>query len=193
MPAASSPPAAPGRALSRRAALLTVAAVTTTACSPYSLQTQKRRARQTPTARPTPTADPDVDLAAAVLAAEQTMLDRVVATLERHPTLAPALASARTAHQAHVDLLVDAAPQRVAPEDGTSDATRRPGPSRIPRDPGRALRLLAGHEDDLALSNRRAAFAAQSGAFARVLASIAAAAAQQSAVLRRTLSGRSAR
>jgi hypothetical protein len=46
-----------------------------------------------------------------------------------------------------------------------------------------ALSALASAEDGLALVGRRSAFAAQSGAFARVLASMAASAAQQAATL----------
>jgi hypothetical protein len=55
---------------------------------------------------------------------------------------------------------------------------------KVPADPGRALLALARHEDQLSLDARRNAFAAGSGSFARLLASMAAAAAQQAAVLR---------
>jgi len=46
-----------------------------------------------------------------------------------------------------------------------------------------ALAELARAEEELSLLDKRSAFAAQSGAFARVLASMAAAAAQQVALL----------
>jgi hypothetical protein len=54
----------------------------------------------------------------------------------------------------------------------------------VPSDPARALRAIARREDELALVDKRSAFAAESGAFARVLASMAASAAQQAVVLR---------
>lgn len=63
-------------------------------------------------------------------------------------------------------------------------ASQSEGPEdRVPRDPGHAVRRLARQEDRLSLANKRASFAAGSGAFARLLASMAAAAAQQSVVL----------
>jgi hypothetical protein len=46
------------------------------------------------------------------------------------------------------------------------------------------LRAIARREDELSLVDKRSAFAAESGAFARVLASMAASAAQQAVVLR---------
>ena len=54
-----------------------------------------------------------------------------------------------------------------------------PSASGVPPDPDRAVRRLARHEDRLSLFDRQQAFTARSGAFARLLASMAAAAAQQ--------------
>ena len=63
----------------------------------------------------------------------------------------------------------------------------------MPRDAAQALRALARHEDELSLEDKRSAFAAESGSFARVLASMAASAAQQATVLRAArVPGRSA-
>ena len=141
-----------------------------------------------------PGVDPDVTLAATVLADEQALLDRVLATLARHPHLETTLAGARSAHQAHVDLLQDAVPEDVATA-GTDAGSLAAFPSVSPsveespsatRVPGRApvaLGALARAEDRLALVGRRSSFAAQSGAFARILASMAAAAAQQATTL----------
>jgi hypothetical protein len=53
----------------------------------------------------------------------------------------------------------------------------------VPGDRARALRQVVTAERDLALATKRHAFRAQSGAFARLLGSMAAAAAQQEAVL----------
>jgi hypothetical protein len=53
-----------------------------------------------------------------------------------------------------------------------------------------ALAALAREEDRVALLGRRSAFTAESGAFARVLASMAAAASQQSVTLAAAARGR---
>lgn len=194
-------------ALSRRAALLGAVGTTTLACSPYELQTQQRRprpVRPTPSTAEVPAVDPDVDLATKVVAAERALLERIEATIRRHPRLERVLASTREVHDVHVALLEDAVPDDSGASSGetrTSDPTAaltEPGPSptddspepdRVPRDRARALRAVATAEDELALTAKQAAFAAQSGAFARVLASMAAASAQQSAVLRTTRVG----
>jgi hypothetical protein len=122
------------------------------------------------------------------------MIDRIDATVARHQQLAALLTDPRAAHEAHVALLRDAAPDEPAPSRASSpgsspsadapraeDTDRTP---RAPRDPLRALRALARVEDDLALVVKRRAFAAESGAFARVLASMAASAAQHAVLLR---------
>lgn len=177
------------------------------ACSPYELQTQRPRPpRPTPTRAEAPPVDPDVTLATTVVAAERALLERIDATVRRHPRLERTLAAAREVHETHVALLEDAVPEEperaeptvsADPADPTaaaSEAEAEPDdedvdPSRVPRDRARALRAVATAEDELALAAKQAAFAAQSGAFARVLASMAAAAAQQSAVLRTTRVG----
>lgn len=172
--------------------MLGAVGTTTAACSPYELQTQRRRP---PRPGPSPSraevreVDPDVPLATAVVAAERALLDLVAASTRRHPRLERVLAGARAVHEAHVALFEDAVPRGEPtpssdPTAAESIATTVPGPGEVPRDRLRALRSVASAEDALALTAKQAAFAAQSGAFARVLASIAAAAAQQSAVLR---------
>ena len=190
-------------ALSRRAALLGVVGTATVGCSPYELQTQQRRpARPTASADARPEVDPDVALATTVVAAERALLEQVDATVRRHPRLELALAGTRAVHDAHVALLEDAVPDESdaatddtgaaePPSAGTdpeadteADPTAEPTTPRVPRDAARAVRALATAEDELVLTAKQAAFAAQSGAFARVLASLAAAAAQQSATLR---------
>ena len=123
---------------------------------------------------------PDVTLAATVVTDEQELLDLIDATLARHPRLERVLADARAAHAAHVTLLEDAAPESASP----SPAPTAPGRVRVPDDAARAVRAIARREDELALVDKRSAFAAESGAFARVLASMASSAAQQAVVLR---------
>lgn len=195
-------PSSSRRALSRRTALLGTLAVGTAACTPFSLDKNRDPDRQDAPVEQ-PKADPDVALAATVLAAEQVLVDRVDATLDAHPRLARLLEGTRATHAAHVDLLADAAPESPVPSASTSasadgevpaDGTPAPEPApRVPRDAAQALRALARHEDELSLEDKRSAFAAQSGSFARVLASMAASAAQQSAVLRAArVPGRSA-
>lgn len=119
-----------------------------------------------------PAVEPDVRLAATVLALEQSMLDQVLATGRRHPRLRGRLRGARTAHQEHVRLLASAVPAGSGP---TRAARRTPS---VPKSPTAALAALARAEDRLAGSDRRSALAADSGAFARVLGSMAAAASQ---------------
>jgi hypothetical protein len=133
--------------------------------------------------------DPDVLLAASVLADERELLERVKATTRRHPALKGDLAGARAAHRAHVKLLARAVPKETASPSpsaspsATESPTAPPRRAPVPAKPGPALAALARAEDGLSHRGRRSAFAARSGAFARVLASMAAAAAQQATEL----------
>ena len=181
--------------LSRRTALGVVtagSAVALAGCTPSGID---RRPRKNASAAPTPDADPDVALAATVLADEQAMLDLIAATVARHPALEARLATARDAHQAHVDLLTKAVPKdaRVLPGASPSEDTSpsdsqsvSPSPTGSPTVPARrprAVAAVAAAEDRLALVGRRSAFAAQSGGFARVLAGMSASAAQHAVAL----------
>jgi hypothetical protein len=126
----------------------------------------------TPTTSEVP---PDVALAVAVLRGEQSMLDRLAATARRHPGLTATVAGARSTHRAHVRLLLRAVPDGT-PARATAREVR---PSRVPRRPGPALAALARAESRLSTAGQDNAVRARSGAFARVLASMAAASAQQ--------------
>jgi hypothetical protein len=130
-------------------------------------------------------ADPDVTLLSAALDSERRLLDRVSATVRRHPGLSATLAGARAAHRAHVDLLRAGAPSSspTASPSASASASGSTAPP-VPGTPAAALLALAGAEDDQSGSVRKDALAARSGAFARVLASMAAAAAQQAVHLR---------
>jgi hypothetical protein len=124
-------------------------------------------------------ADPDAALAVRVLAGEELMLARVTATIRRHRRLAPVLAGALSAHTTHVRLL-----RTAVPAHGSASAS--PTPTPVPPVPvGRqpALVALAGSETALTQSHARDAVAARSGPLARVLASLAAASAQQASYL----------
>jgi hypothetical protein len=143
-------------------------------------------ARRIPGRTITPAPSPDVALAASVLAAEQRVLDLVEATVRRHPGQTGALASARAAHRAHVALLADAAPDHgsASPSPSVSPSSSPSVPVvAVPASPAAALRALGAREAALAASERAGAEKARSGAFARVLASMAAAAQQQAALL----------
>lgn len=178
-PAGHSPDASAGPALGRRTALggLLVIGAVASGCTGPARQPVATPHRSSPS---TPASDPDVALAAAVLAGERHVLATVGATLRRHHRprdLRALLQATRDVHLAHVRLLADAVPA----------GTPSTGPGHVPAPPAghdAALLALARAEDRLAESTRRSAFDARSGAFARVLASVAAAAAQQSAVLR---------
>lgn len=160
-----------------------------------------------PVREPTPGVDPDVVVAGDTLAAEREMLDAIDATMARHQGLEPLLTPVAAVHRAHVELLTRAVPESpsaspsaspsflaspsAAPPGSPAGASpasspsgsASPSSSRVPRDPDRAVRRLARHEDRLSLFDKQQAFTARSGAFARLLASMAAAAAQQASGL----------
>ncbi|HZJ06927.1 MAG TPA: hypothetical protein VFD59_15840 [Nocardioidaceae bacterium] len=130
--------------------------------------------------------DPDVAVAAAALTGEQNALEAVEATLDHHRGLKRELAPALEAHRAHVSLLAEAAPEK--PTASTSPSL--PGPSfarfRVPDGERTARARISALERALSTSAKRHSFAAQSGAFARLLASMAASAAQHAALLAST-------
>jgi hypothetical protein len=164
------------RRISRRRAIagIGVLGLAASGCTPYTVDEPVLSRPTPPAARGT---DPDVTLAATVLAQEEEMLARVDAALARHRTLRRTLTDARSAHLQHVRLLTDAVP--------SPPPTPLPaGRVHVDRTPDKALAALARHEDELSLVGKRSAFAAESGAFARALASMAASAAQQAVVMR---------
>ena len=186
-------------ALTRRAALggaLALTAAGATACTPSGVDRRPGPRAAAATAGRT---DPDVALAAVVLADEQAMVDRLEATVAAHPDLTGPTRSALAAHRSHVALLREAVPKGSgspsaspsaplsASASGTDGATPTAaptaGPGAVPHSAPAALRALARAEEQLVLVGKRSAFAAESGAFARVLAAMAAGAAQQAVVL----------
>ena len=126
--------------------------------------------------------DPDVALAAEALATQQQTLDLLEATTDRHRDLSDELAPLVAAHKAHADLLRSAVPRGVSasasPRGGAT-----PRRERVPGDRTRALARVVEAEQELVTVVKRQAFRAESGAFARLLASMAASAAQYATVL----------
>lgn len=169
--------------MSRRAALAVLAAAAGAAvagCTPAQEQHRVRRRRVEPKV------DPDVAVAADALAGQKAVLELIVATQQRHKGLAQVLAPALTTQQAHVAVLARAVPDDVSPSPSTSSSPSPNGPDRrtsVPADQARALEKVVRAEQDLRTSTKRLAFNAESGAFARILGSMAAAAAQQAAAL----------
>lgn len=144
-----------------------------------------------PKRRPTPvaaSADPDVALAAEALASQRQVLDLLQATRKRHHGLAARLAPAIAAHEAHADLLSHAVPKGVSASPSPT-ATATPGRHGVSRSRAQAMAKVVEAEQQLATVAKRQAFRAESGSFARLLASMAAAAAQYAAVLAASAEG----
>lgn len=197
MPTPSSAPGPlSGAPLSRRAALAVLAAAVggvVAGCTPERQQPRARR--QEPVE---PQVDPDVAVAAEALADQRAMVELIEATQRRHRGLGELLAPALATHQAHVAMLKDAVQDDVpvspsgspsASASPSASGSPQPGP-RVPGDQARALARVVRAEQELRTSTKRLAFKAESGAFARVLGSMTAAAAQQAVLLASSPAGR---
>lgn len=160
----------PRRTLSRRALVtsgLTVGAgLALTGCS---VENPARRERSPATPAEL---TPDVAVATRALSEIRTVRAAVVGTRRHFPATRAQLGPVVSMHMAHERTLVDAVPDRA-------DTSTQPTPYVVSRKRGTALRNLATREqrlhevlDDLALR-------AQSGDFARLLASMGAALGQQ--------------
>lgn len=202
-PPESRPRVSPSR-VSRRAALTGGVAVLGTAvvgaCTPTGSEAGRRRRQPRPVE---PEVDPDVAIAASALAEQRVVLALLDATTQRHPRLGATLSPAVETHEAHVAVLADAVPEGVdvtpssssspSPSAGPSSSTGSSSPSsdtsssgapvRVPGRRSAALAAVAEAERELGTTMKRHAFKAESGAFARVLGSMAAAAAQTATVL----------
>lgn len=122
--------------------------------------------------RGTPELAPDVAVATAALERIRATRAAVDATSTRHPELGRDLADVREMHAAHEASLVDAVPERARPD--TPPATYAVPPRRRV-----AARRLAVVEGDLHEALDSLALRAESGDFARLLASMGAGIAQQ--------------
>lgn len=120
--------------------------------------------------------EPDVGVAVEAVALVRTAQAAASGTAARHTALAPRLAGLLAAHQAHLDALVDAVPDGV-------DTSTTGAAYDVPVRPSLALTRLADAERTLHDGLVGLAMRAQSGTFARLLGSIAAAVSQQLAVL----------
>lgn len=120
-----------------------------------------------------PEPDADVLLLGTVLAALDATASLVAATTDRHPRLAAALQSLLEVHAAHRAVLDEAA-------EVEQDAT---APPTVPGRPGVALDGVRRSETRLVATLRESTGAAQSGDFARALASMAASLTQHLTVL----------
>jgi hypothetical protein len=135
---------------------------------------------QTDEDRPAPedvVRDPDRDLLDRTLRDEQALVDRMLRARRRHGVLRVPLVEALSVHRAHVTLL------RRASDAADGGAT--PGATRwkVPATPAATLAELRSGERALHDRHVATAMAAASGTFARLVASLAAAAAQQERAL----------
>jgi len=165
------------RGLSRRSALglgIAVVGVSAGGCAVNNPLTEER----TPAARATRDLDPDVAVAVAGVTLVRGALAAVTATGQSHPALGGRLAGLVAMHQAHLSALVDAVPHGVD--------TSATGPAYVvPPRPAAALAGVGTVEHSVHDGLVGLAMRAQSGPFARLLGSMAAAVSQQLQVLGR--------
>lgn len=134
-----------------------------------------------PTVTPTVVeTNPDVAL---VVAARRTVVQLVAAydaTLRRHRRLRPTLATMLERHRRHADVLGGAVTDEPR---GTTGSAPVPEPIQVPRRARLAVAALRVAEQNAQRTHLRHTRAAQSGALARVLASMAASEAQHVTLL----------
>jgi hypothetical protein len=130
-----------------------------------------------PDKTPKPSAElaPDVAVASRALAEITAVREAATRTLSRHPGIRPGLVTVVHMHRAHEGSLADAVPAQARP-------TATPAPYAVPRERDVALRRLAARERQLHHTLDGLALRAQSGDFARLLASMGAAVNQHLAV-----------
>lgn len=131
-----------------------------------STRTPQGAARSTP---PVPD-DPDIGLAAQAMSSIGRLQEAVTRMRATFPRLHGPLTGFIALHQAHVDALAGAVPKGARVE-----APEGPGPYTVPARRAEAMRWLVARERGLANGLADDAFHAQSGAFARLLASMSAA------------------
>lgn len=118
---------------------------------------------------------PDVAVATRALAEIKAVRVAVTRTVSRYPAARPGLIPLVSMHQAHEKSLADAVPERARPPS-------KPAPYAVPRRRAAALKRLATREQGLHATIDALALRAQSGDFARLLASMGAAVDQRLAV-----------
>jgi hypothetical protein len=127
---------------------------------------------KTPAARAVRDLAPDVAVAVEAVTLLRGAETAVTSTSQQHPDLAPRLADLLALHRAHLDAVVRAVPKRV-------DTTGTGPAYAVPPGPARALAQLHGSEQSLHDGLIGLAVRAQSGPFARLLGSMAAAVSQR--------------
>lgn len=123
-----------------------------------------------PDKSPQPSAElaPDVAVASRALAEIRAVRAAATRTITRHPGTRPRLVAVVHMHRAHEVSLADAVPTQVEP-------WAAPAPYVVPRGRDAALKRLAARERRLHQTLDALALRAQSGDFARLLASMGAA------------------
>jgi hypothetical protein len=111
---------------------------------------------------------PDVAVATRALAEIRAVREAVTGTVARFPATRGTVGSLVALHRAHEATLVDAVPDRAQP-------SATPTPYAVPSNRAKALAALAAREQRLHDTLERLAVRAQSGQFARLLASMGAA------------------
>jgi hypothetical protein len=155
--------------LSRRAALAVGIGVAASGCAagmPF-------RSERTPAAEAIPDLAPDVGVAVRAAALVQGAQEVVTSTGQQHPALAPRLADLLVVHRTHLAALAKAVPDGVDVTSGSSAAHQ------VPARPAAALSSLVTTETALHDGLVGFALQAESGPFARLLGSMAAAVSQQ--------------
>jgi hypothetical protein len=127
---------------------------------------------RTPAAEAVRDLAPDVAVAVEAVTLIRGAQVAVTSTGERHPALVPRLAGLVAAHRAHLDALVAAVPDGV-------DTSATGAAYVVPARPARALADVTTAEQRLREGLVGLALRAQSGPFARLLGSMAAAVSQQ--------------
>ncbi len=160
--------------LSRRS-LLTVGAVTGLALSGCSVDNPVSKDK---TPQESAELAPDVAVATRALAEIKVLRTAVTQTQTRFPATRAQLAPFAQLHKAHEASLADAVPDRA-----TTGSSTAPAPYAVARQRDVALRNLRAREQRLHDTLDGLALQAQSGEFARLLASMGAAISQRLAVL----------
>lgn len=128
-----------------------------------------------PPAGATPGLSPDVEVAASALLEIRAVRAVVTGTRRRHPAARVRLSGWDRLHEAHEASLVDAVPERALP-------TSSVAPYDVPEERAVALSVLSTREERLHARLDALALRAESGDFARLLASMGAAIGQRMAV-----------
>ena len=151
-----------GDVLSRRAVLAAgvgIVGLAATACTVDNPVTEDEEPR------PSTELAPDVAVAGRALSEITAVRAAANRTIARHPGIRPELVAVVRMHRAHERSLVDAVPEQARP-------STAPTPYAVPRDRDAALKRLAARERRLHLVRDALARRAESGDFARLLASM---------------------